>query len=82
MGPVYSAFYSDDHRQIIYRYRRNEGNLIPPGSVPIDDRRSTYWRQDGGDPFQWALFREVASGRQIVVQRFDNVPAEKVVHGS
>ena len=66
---TYSAFYQDDHAAIIYRRRLDDGTLeqLPSGAVPIDDPRSTYFRSDGGDRFEFALFQS-SDGQLIVVQ--------------
>lgn len=69
--PTYTAFYQDNHREIIYRRREDDGNLTPPSSTPIDDARSTYFRTDGGDRFAFAWFS--LNGRTIIIQR-DGVP--------
>jgi hypothetical protein len=70
MTPTYSAFYQDDHRCIVYRNRVNDGGLdeLPQEAQPADDPRSTFYRQDGGDRFEFALFR-TKLGQLIVVQR-------------
>jgi hypothetical protein len=67
---TYSAFYQDDHAAIIYRYKTDDGTLanLPQKARPAHDPRSTFFRQDGGDKFQFALF-ETNLGQLIVVQR-------------
>ncbi len=69
-GPTYSAFYQHDHECIIYRHKPNDGTLdrLPQGAVPAADSRSTFDRTDGGDPFEFALFR-TTRGQLIVVQK-------------
>lgn len=68
--PTYSAFYQDDHECIVYRYKTNDGTLgrLPQAAVPADDERSTLKRTDGGDPYEFALFR-TNLGQLIVVTR-------------
>lgn len=68
--PTYSAFYQYDHTVIVYRNKPNDGTLdkLPQKAAPADDPRSTYFRVDGGDKFEWALFR-TELGQLIVVQR-------------
>jgi hypothetical protein len=67
---TYSAFYQHDHAAIIYRHRLDDGTLdqLPDGAQPVLDRRTTYYRTDGGDRFEFALFR-TDTGQLIVVQR-------------
>lgn len=67
---TYSAFYQQDHAAIIYRHKTDDGTLaqLPDDAQPVLDARSTYFRTDGGDRFQFALFRD-NTGRLIVVQR-------------
>lgn len=67
---TYSAFYQDDHECIVYRYKTNDGTLarLPQRAVPADDERSTLSRTDGGDPYEFALFR-TELGQLIVVQK-------------
>jgi GNAT superfamily N-acetyltransferase len=67
---TYSAFYQDDHSAIVYRRRANDGTLekLPQQAEPANDPRSTYFRTDGGDKFEFALFR-TRLGQLIVVQR-------------
>ena len=76
--PTYSAFYSDDHSCIVYRNKPNDGTLdrLPQKATPIDDPTSTYFRTDGGDRFEFALFR-TDKGQQIVVQRDGKAPIRK-----
>lgn len=67
---TYSAFYQDDHSAIVYRRRSNDGTLdkLPQDAEPAEDPRSTYYRTDGGDRFEFALFR-TRLGQLIVVQK-------------
>jgi ribosomal protein S18 acetylase RimI-like enzyme len=67
---TYSAFYQDDHSAIVYRRRANDGTLdkLPQQAEPANDPRSTYFRTDGGDKFEFALFL-TRLGQIIVVQR-------------
>jgi len=67
---TYSAFYQDDHSAIVYRRRANDGTLekLPQDAEPAEDPRSTYYRTDGGDRFEFALFR-TKLGQLIVVQK-------------
>lgn len=67
---TYSAFYQDDHSCIVYRRRANDGTLdkLPQDAEPAEDPRSTYYRTDGGDRFEFALFR-TRLGQLIVVQK-------------
>jgi len=67
---TYTAFYQDDHRCIVYRRKPNDGTLdkLPQQAVPAEDERSTYFRTDGGDKFEWALFK-TNLGQLIVVQK-------------
>ena len=67
---TYNAFYQDDHSCVIYRRKTNDGTLdkLPQNAIPADDPRSTYFRTDGGDPFEWALFR-TDLGQLIIVKR-------------
>ena len=78
MTKTYSAFYQDDHSQIIYRHRKAGDGLedFPEPAVPAFDRRSTYHRIDGGDRFAFALFA-TDRGKLIVVQRDDYVPRQR-----
>lgn len=78
-SPVtYSAFYQDDHISIIYRGKPNDGTLdkLPQSAVPADDPRSTYFRKDGGDRFEFALFRTHLD-QLIVVQRDGHAPTKQ-----
>ena len=67
---TYSAFYQDDHECIVYRHNPNDGTLsnLPQKAKPSDDSRSTFYRTDGGDPFEFALFK-TELGQLIVIQR-------------
>lgn len=69
-GPTYTAFYQEQHDCIIYRNKPNDGTLdqLPQKAVPAIDPRSTYYRLDGGDRFEWALFKTELN-QLIVVQR-------------
>lgn len=77
--PTYSAFYQHDHSKIIYRRRPDDGRLaeLPGDPAPAEDPRSTYLRTDGGDPFEFALFRN-AAGEIIVVQKDGHAPSHKL----
>lgn len=68
--PTYSAFYQYDHSVIVYRHKPNDGTLdkLPQKARPAHDPRSTYFRTDGGDRFQWAVFT-TELGQNIIVQR-------------
>lgn len=70
---TYSAFYQHDHGRIIFRFKEDDGTLdtLPQQATPADDPRSTFFRTDGGDRFQFALFR-TNQGQLIVVQRDSN----------
>jgi len=71
--PSYNAFYQDDHACIIYEGKVNDGTLdqLPQGARPAyEDERNTLNRTDGGDPYEFALFR-TTRGQLIVVQRLD-----------
>ncbi len=48
----------------------NDGTLeaLPQGAEPVDDSRSTYYRTDGGDRYEFALFL-TKLGQLIVVQK-------------
>ena len=76
--PTYSAFFQYDHSRIIYRHKSNDGTLaqLPYDAQPADDPRSTYLRQDGGDPFEFALFKTDAD-LLIVVQKDGYVPRRR-----
>jgi hypothetical protein len=67
---TYTAFYQDDHAAIIYRGKLDDGALdkLPQKAVPANDDRSTLNRTDGGDRYEFALFR-TDLGQLIVVQR-------------
>lgn len=67
---TYTAFFQRDHENIIYRHKADDGTLdqLPQRAEPAQDPRSTYFRQDGGDRFEFALFKTNA-GQLIVVQR-------------
>lgn len=69
---TYSAFYQYDHTVIIYRYKEDDGTLdqLPQEAKPIEDPRSTYFRADGGDRFEFALFKTNLG--QIIVVQCDN----------
>jgi hypothetical protein len=71
---TYTAFYQDDHAAIIYRRRPNDGTLeqLPRGAKVANDPRSTYYRTDGGDRFEFALFT-TEDGQLIVIQA-DGLP--------
>jgi ribosomal protein S18 acetylase RimI-like enzyme len=74
---TYSAFYQEDHSAIVYRRRADDGTLdkLPQNAEPANDARSTYFRTDGGDRFEFALFR-TRLGQLIVVQRDQVCPRE------
>ncbi len=67
---TYTAFYQDDHECIVYRRKANDGTLdrLPQRALPANDERSTLNRTDGGDPYEFALFR-TELGQLIVVQK-------------
>jgi len=67
---VYSAFYKDDHTDIIFRFvpRKDILKRLPPGTRVHVDANSTLGRLDGGDEFEHAYFE--LGGRIIVVQGF------------
>lgn len=64
----YSAFYHDRHDHIIYRLKPNDGSLedLPDDAVPIQHPGTTYYRADGGDKLEFAVFATKA-GRKIIV---------------
>lgn len=66
----YTAFWQSDHSKIIYRHKPNDGTLdqLPCDAVAAEDLRNTLFRVDGGDPFEFALFR-ANNGELIVVVR-------------
>lgn len=66
---TYTAFYQDDHSIIIYRSKGDDGTLdrLPDGAKPLSDRRSSYFRTDGGDRFEFAWFK-TNQGLTIIVQ--------------
>lgn len=68
--PTYTAFYQEDHSAIIYRRKPNDGTLadLPNDAQPSNDSRSTYFRLDGGDRFEWAWF-VTNVGQVIIIQR-------------
>jgi len=68
---VYSAFYKDDHTEIIYRFVPcgDVRKRLPQGTRVHVDANSTLGRLDGGDDFEHAYFE--LNGRIIVVQGFD-----------
>jgi hypothetical protein len=68
---VYSAFYKDNHTDIIFRFvpRGDVRKRLPPGTRVHVDADSTLGRLDGGDEFEHAYFE--VGGRIIVVQGFD-----------
>lgn len=69
--PTYSAFFQDDHEAVVYQFKVNDGTLnrLPQDAKPAsDDERNTLNRTDGGDPYEFALFR-TSRGQLIVVQR-------------
>jgi len=68
---VYSAFYKDDHSEIIFRFvpRGDVRKRLPLGTRVHVDGHSTLGRLDGGDEFEHAYFE--LGGRIIVVQGFD-----------
>jgi hypothetical protein len=76
--PTYSAFYQKDHSRIIYRHKPDDGTLahLPDDAAPADDPRSTYFRQDGGDPFEFALFK-TSGDLLIVVQKDGHAPIRR-----
>jgi hypothetical protein len=67
---MYSAFYQNDHRRIIFREcPQDDIELkLPSEATPARDKRNTYFRLDGGDRFEFALFQTPEDGL-IVVQR-------------
>jgi len=68
---VFSAFYKDDHTEIIFRFapREDVRKRLPPGTRVHVDVDSTLGRLDGGDEFEHAYFE--LNGRVIVVKGFD-----------
>jgi len=72
MNPAtYTAYFQQDHAAIVYREKVNDGTLdkLPQQALPAyDDDRNTLNRVDGGDLYEFALFR-TARGQLIVVQR-------------
>jgi hypothetical protein len=77
--PTYSAYYLPPRQELrphIIYIHQPAGNLIgrlPRGSYPVTQaensfRTSTLERTDGGDPFDYALFRTPA-GDPLVIQR-------------
>lgn len=70
--PRYNAFFKDDHSRIVYRNRTEVDTLadLPDNAVPSTDARSTYYRNDGGDRFEFAMF-ETDQGQTIVIQRMN-----------
>lgn len=66
---TYTAFYQDDTSKAIFRKRPNNGrlqDLLPSGTVPFNSSASTYFRNDGGDRYEFAMFKE-PGGRIIMV---------------
>ena len=76
--PTYTAFFQDQHDCIVYRSRENDGTLekLPQGAVPSDDPRSTYYRTDGGDRFEFAWF-VTERGQTIIIQRDGKAPIQR-----
>jgi hypothetical protein len=74
MSRTYSAFYQDDHSAIIFRRKLNDGTLenLPRDARPIEHPSSTYFRDDGGDRYEFAFFA-TEDGDLIVVQA-DGIP--------
>lgn len=68
---VFSAFYKDNHREIIFRFvpRGDVRKRLPPGTRVHVDVNSTLGRLDGGDEFEHAYFE--LNGRIIVIQGFN-----------
>jgi len=73
--PTYSAFYQHDHECIIYRFKTNDGTLdkLPQQAEPVNDDQSTYFRTDGGDQFEYAVFK-TNLGQLITVKRDGHIP--------
>ncbi len=75
--PLYRAWYRHSGRitpmpeDVLYK-RRSKGNLIgelPWGTNPMPNGEcGTLDRTDGGDPFEYAVFK-TPSGRIVVVER-------------
>lgn len=79
--PTYTAKYADTG-QIIYT-KQSRGNLVgelPAGTFPVAHPASTLERSDGGDPFEYAMFRTSPAARMVTITRDpEPAPLEVVV---